>query len=1100
MKQIKNKTLRFIVALALMLSLSVTSFATVFAATSDMAGENESNFTLSTDAMNITYQEGETYYLTVSLDARIPVASYNVQLYLPDYLTIVGVSDCGPLGSEKDTFLSEIVNGGEYVSVNSTSGYDRFNGTHNIFQVEFSVKYVPDYTECPFINRFEVTTQDNVRYDVVTESFGSITVVNEELPPESPTRSMGDMDNDGDIDLNDLITIQRYLLNPNVNYLDDEQYTYADINHDGDVNLLDCQYIQGYLVGRLETLEDIYEGQGGGGEENPPAYENVRLTLTFSYEQDGKIITLDRFTEEIVGGTMLYGYVRNYVMNNYSGEYEYEGIYTDGSYSTLIGDVENMLVNDVGNVIYVKLYRVDVPEMPSDSYIILFSATAYDNSGNVMGSANFEGFLPVGESINMLLDQYREYNGWKLMGAYTDSSYNTPVNENTEITDEMTIYLKYWAESSSGGGSADEQTTQVSVTIITFVDGERMDVAGTGMSLALNKDVNTAVRERVSSMMGATCVLSAVYYDSALTTPVPEEDMVTSEIKELYVVVENVDISGTYELTMSNYDDTDGSYSSTVVGTMTLTASGSATINVTNGTAIRGTYKAVVGSVMVNYGDRCQYIVVINSMPTTVDGKVVNGSAMVIEEFSSAGATVTQEFEEVAGEYTVHDPEEQKTYGLTLYNDGIFELYYSGITRYGFYTYSGTVFTLDPDGDAMYAVLIDAENKIMEAKEAVYQATYNIIEETKTDTGEAMQTTIGTLTMNADGSVTMTVNGKTENGTYFAPGEGAAYVNIGGTKQYFLMVNTDTVKIMETIDISGLTMNPELAMLSGTYTLNMYGMEFHITLSDSGYYEMQMGANKALGLYTYDPSTNSVVLESYTGNITVTVDRTNWTLTSSGSMGGGVNGGGSIEVVTERIYNADKSMYLELKGDYAIIFDVGNKATICEGSFTYLNGAVEGATLVIDYYEGCSIYVNMIENEEGATFEIVEITADGDAMQPIDNGLYEVKSGNDIYQVTLNELGVATMEYNGLVINADFVIEETQSVTTDGNLSYIYTVRFGYPMANIFGADSFILDQTIVPVVKEDMDASAGTGAETEEDKAASEAENAANAAAGVNG
>ena len=67
---------------------------------------------------------------------------------------------------------------------------------------------------------------------------------------------MGDVNDNGYVDLNDIEIIQNSMVNPGAP-LTAEQFEVADINRDGKVSIRDCQYIQNYLIGRIDSLDDI---------------------------------------------------------------------------------------------------------------------------------------------------------------------------------------------------------------------------------------------------------------------------------------------------------------------------------------------------------------------------------------------------------------------------------------------------------------------------------------------------------------------------------------------------------------------------------------------------------------------------------------------------------------------------------------------------------------------------------------------------------------------------------------------------------------------------------------------------------------------------
>ncbi len=76
-------------------------------------------------------------------------------------------------------------------------------------------------------------------------------------PKEEPKRMMGDVDDNGVIDIEDLKLVQNYVTSSSKNPLTEEQMQYADIDHSGVVDLRDCQYIMMYTSGNIDSLEGI---------------------------------------------------------------------------------------------------------------------------------------------------------------------------------------------------------------------------------------------------------------------------------------------------------------------------------------------------------------------------------------------------------------------------------------------------------------------------------------------------------------------------------------------------------------------------------------------------------------------------------------------------------------------------------------------------------------------------------------------------------------------------------------------------------------------------------------------------------------------------
>ncbi len=230
------------------------SFGTGAAITASAAGESvyADNSRVYTQEQFITYEAGATYELDVCLSSTVGIASFQMEFYMPEYTEIVevretlaGMEYVQVMGEDKKSLV-----------INGTSFEDRTEGV--LFTVVYTLTE-ENGSGTPYGGMQQAT---NTEYNYVEGIYTEFGVINVEKEEET-TRLKGDMNEDGEITLEDLLIMQRSLIDSN-NPLTAEQTEYADINEDGRVDLLDCQYMQGYLVGRLGSLENV----GGSGDNN----------------------------------------------------------------------------------------------------------------------------------------------------------------------------------------------------------------------------------------------------------------------------------------------------------------------------------------------------------------------------------------------------------------------------------------------------------------------------------------------------------------------------------------------------------------------------------------------------------------------------------------------------------------------------------------------------------------------------------------------------------------------------------------------------------------------------------------------------------------
>ncbi len=255
----------------------------VFAMPAAVYAETASTFPtgVSVNAMGVQIDlaDGETeekpvYELVVTASGQA-FSAFQLSFRMPDFVEVVGVEAGARLLDMNNAEFTHYVEGdGRVNTIFSCS--DNTDGS-TLFIVRFTVKeYVESYCDVEYVaSKFTNVEMESLETSV---SLGYVQI------GESDFGVMGDVDGNGNVNLADLLVIQRSIVNPTFT-LTEEQFAVADINHDGNVDVFDCQYIQNYLVGRIDSLENI--GGGNGGNEGSTAFYSIKITIT---DQNGEIL------------------------------------------------------------------------------------------------------------------------------------------------------------------------------------------------------------------------------------------------------------------------------------------------------------------------------------------------------------------------------------------------------------------------------------------------------------------------------------------------------------------------------------------------------------------------------------------------------------------------------------------------------------------------------------------------------------------------------------------------------------------------------------------------------------------------------------------
>ena len=203
------------------------------------------------DSLSVTYGDGKTYMCCIYADAAgAPFAGWQMTLELPEFITVTGVYSV--MNSESTPFVWNLLEGGRLLAMNYTSDVNTTGA--ELCAIEF---YLNDYAEAGRSARFSAVDFEfvNVDSEQLSIDFSGLGAISVAYESDDPLK--GDFDLDGQVTLADVILIQRYIAG--MESIDDRSWYAADVNRDGRVTVADCQYIRAYLIGKLDSLENIYD-------------------------------------------------------------------------------------------------------------------------------------------------------------------------------------------------------------------------------------------------------------------------------------------------------------------------------------------------------------------------------------------------------------------------------------------------------------------------------------------------------------------------------------------------------------------------------------------------------------------------------------------------------------------------------------------------------------------------------------------------------------------------------------------------------------------------------------------------------------------------
>lgn len=465
------------------------------------------------------------------------------------------------------------------------------------------------------------------------------------------------------------------------------------------------------------------------------------------------------------------------------------------------------------------------------------------------------------------------------------------------------------------------------------------------------------VKEKTYNNFGDYAELDGVYFDPEFKNPVTDEDAV-NETTSVYAVIVNANITGkTYSLLEAEYTS-DGMQKVTQVGTVIFTEEKA---TVTYGDEeFTAPYGNMLGQVSIYKND---YAVICLTL---------EGSDAYIElNFDGSNNEVTEEFTKVAGEYPVVMPGAPVQMTLTLYNNGVWKIGYSGVTMMGNYEISenGVILYMY---DSPMEFIYDAEQGGFVPNYNGGQGGGNISGGMSYDISEvygeyseidADGNVSATLKLSEEGFV-LTKNDTVVKGTEMyamvmdTMGQVSLFVNENICYTYMVDATNSQLMLVSEVDATNAEETDEFKALAGSYRFIVDGMDMGITyeLRSNGTVICYNGGFVAMAGYTI-VSENVVEV---TGQ-QVTVDREAMVLIMN--IGSGGNTGSDENVSTGIAYG--NYTYTDENGvEYWVNIQEGkfhiksDKGYEVSGSEIYVDYSVNDLTLFVGEFECYYVYLN----------------------------------------------------------------------------------------------------------------------------------------------
>lgn len=581
-----NKSINKKVSLLVLIVLAICcAFAGITIARANAISDTDTNVVYAY-SQEIEYEEGETFTYEVWFSPIEEFTSFSMDLVFPEFIQVVRVLPNYELGCDEDGRVG--------IMTGPNAGSYSYDVEDNLASVSL-VATAPKYAELKLFTLELIALEDaNQTGEVLASDFKFINANEDELSVEfnlgyieivsESLGRMGDMDGDNDVDLIDLVIVQRSITDLSGQYaLNQTQRTLADINGDCVIDIIDCQLIREYIVGIIPSLDDygkpvikehtvsIYYGYGDGGwnkyddliyEEGVSILESIQ-----EFADANGIVVVESYydanrQEQVLGADVLWNDIEIYLVlqqqelpteytftvyyrNVTYGDEGCAGDYTAPANSYLIDYISRVASESGANVLGV-FFDSDFENMIDSDYQITSNLSVWvlvesqqnESTSYVMSvyGSSQNGFVPAGtldvhegDNIYQIVINNYGYMMEILDGIFYDADMTMPVGEYDEVNGNLEIYL--YISIMHGGGSPDENQEVYISIYVNRGNGEW--TYDKQLCVTNGSYIYEAVYYSFNYM---TTEVYGMYYDENMSNSVSEYD-VANENLDVYVSI-----------------------------------------------------------------------------------------------------------------------------------------------------------------------------------------------------------------------------------------------------------------------------------------------------------------------------------------------------------------------------------------------------------------------------------------------------------------------------------------------------------------------------------------------------------------------------------